>query len=101
LQKNRSLIINLNLINDAKEKFFWRLFYWPVLPRPPELAKMFDPLVKQGFEAKFGKAIDVKWEKIRDLYIGKIYFELPVEWIAIIMIGESYWAPGGTLPRIK
>jgi len=30
-----------------------------------------DPLVKQGFEAKFGKAIDVKWEKIRDLYIGK------------------------------
>jgi hypothetical protein len=30
-----------------------------------------DPLVQQNFEAKFGKTTDVKWEKIRNVYIGK------------------------------
>jgi hypothetical protein len=30
-----------------------------------------DSLVQQSFEAKFGKTTDVKWNKIRDVYIGK------------------------------
>lgn len=30
-----------------------------------------DPLVQQKFEAKFGKATEVKWKKIQDVYIGQ------------------------------
>src|SRR4030095_14656822 len=35
------------------------------------LGQNVDPSVQQSFEAKFGKTTAVKWEKVRDMYIGK------------------------------